>query len=145
MIGQTTASTTRLTCQLCDAPMTLQAREGSPVRYHHCAHCGRWVASNYRDELLRTGTTRVAREAPKPDAAADFDRIKARMAAWMKQLDESDPYHVLGISPRASDDAVRARFHQLALENHPDRGGDANRMRRILNAWEQVRRIRQTA
>lgn len=145
MTVKTATSTVQLTCQLCEAPMSLQARAGSPVRYHHCAKCGRWVASNYGEEMLRTGTARIARERPRSSGSVDFAEIKARMTRWMQQLDESDPYWVLGVSPRASDEEVRARFHELALENHPDRGGDPAQMRRVLNAWEQVRRIRRCA
>ena len=35
-------------------------------------------------------------------------------------------------------DEVRARFHQLALEHHPDRGGSEEQMRKINSAYERA-------
>ncbi len=133
-------TSTTLRCELCQTDMTLQSCDGSPVRYFHCAGCGRWVASNYRDELMRAGTAyeRAPSRAPAGDSP-DFERIKSRMERWVSQLDERDPYRVLGVAPSAPEEAVRERFHALALENHPDRGGDPAKMRRVLSAWDSIR------
>jgi hypothetical protein len=133
-------SPTTLRCELCQTDMTLQAREGSPIGYFHCTGCGRWVASSYREELMRAGTAYVPREPTAGAAPVDMDRIKARLERWMAQLDERDPYHVLGIAPSAPEETVKARFHELAMENHPDRGGDPIQMRKVLSAWETIRR-----
>jgi hypothetical protein len=44
-----------------------------------------------------------------------------------------DPFGVLGLAPGASADDIRAARRRLALEHHPDRGGDPAVMR-ALNA-----------
>ncbi len=42
----------------------------------------------------------------------------------------------LGLNARASDDNIRQRFRELAMQHHPDRGGDAETFRRIRAAME---------
>jgi len=46
---------------------------------------------------------------------------------------------VLGVPPSASEETVRARFKELALQHHPDRGGDPETMRRLILAYDQIR------
>jgi hypothetical protein len=48
----------------------------------------------------------------------------------------SDPFGVLGLAPTASLADVRAARKRLALELHPDRGGDGERMREVNVAFE---------
>ncbi len=130
-----------MSCALCGQAMTLQQSRNSPVSYFHCAGCGRWVASNYREEALRSNTARLAperaqgQERPREE---DFDRIKARLAAFLAAIDARDPYQVLGVSPADSDASIRARFHELALAHHPDRGGDLAQMQRYAQAYEHI-------
>lgn len=40
---------------------------------------------------------------------------------------------ILGIPPYASEDEIRRAFHKLAHENHPDKGGDHEKMK-VINA-----------
>ncbi len=127
-----------LCCELCSAPMTAHATPGSPVSYHHCARCGRWVASSYGAEMLRSGT---ARAAPQRFERSDreLEAAKERLESWLRALDESDPYFVLGVHPASPLEKIRERFHELALAHHPDKGGDPEQMRRVLSAWERIR------
>jgi hypothetical protein len=54
-----------------------------------------------------------------------------------------DPFAVLGLGPDATLDEVRAARRRLAWELHPDRGGDASRMREVNEAFDAaVRTIR---
>jgi hypothetical protein len=46
----------------------------------------------------------------------------------------ADPFATLGLTAEASADDVRAARRQLALEHHPDRGGDPNAMRAVNEA-----------
>jgi hypothetical protein len=127
-----------LRCELCETEMSSQSPPGRSVRYFHCARCGRWVASNYGEELVRAHTARVSSRG-RPDQGADLGPVKERLESWLRSLDERDPYFVLGVSPSASPERVRERFHELALEHHPDHGGDAERMRKLNDAFDRIR------
>ena len=50
-----------------------------------------------------------------------------------------DPYAVLGVRRGASAAELRRAFVEAARRHHPDRGGDPEAMRRVNEAWEQVR------
>jgi hypothetical protein len=45
---------------------------------------------------------------------------------------EPPPHVVLGVAPDATQDEIRKAFRALALETHPDRGGDRD-------AWHQLK------
>ena len=130
-----------MSCALCGADMTLQESRHSPVAYFHCAGCGRWVASNYGEEALRSHTARLASAGRRSLGGAEdveFDRIKSRLTAFLAAIDASDPYQALGVAASATDEAIRARFHELALAHHPDRGGDVAEMQRYAQAYERI-------
>jgi curved DNA-binding protein CbpA len=50
-------------------------------------------------------------------------------------------YAILGISPDADDDAVRAAYHHLARRYHPDRGlgSSSEKFREVTAAYETLR------
>ena len=50
-----------------------------------------------------------------------------------------DPYAVLGVPAGSSAAELRRAFVEAARRHHPDRGGDPDAMRRVNEAWEQVR------
>lgn len=47
---------------------------------------------------------------------SDFQRIRASHFG----PDQEDPYVILGVTRRASDDELKAAYHRLVRENHPD-------------------------
>ena len=49
-----------------------------------------------------------------------------------------DPYRELGIARGASEAEIRSAYRSLAARHHPDTGGNAQKFRRILNAYEQI-------
>ena len=70
-----------------------------------------------------------------------------------RSADEPDPYTVLGLDRRATDEDVRLTWRRLMRESHPDslasRGasdavirGAAERVARINAAWDRVKRER---
>ncbi|AKU89800.1 hypothetical protein AKJ08_0187 [Vulgatibacter incomptus] len=84
---------------------------------------------------------RPALPAPGGEAVreARFQQAKSRLEAFLRRLDEDDPWFVLGVPPGASLETVRARFRELALRHHPDRGGDPVQMQRITRAFDTIR------
>ncbi len=129
-------------CTHCGTVMSRSRGAGSNV-YFSCPRCARTIASVYEEAIRRGAGVRPVSPPPppRPRTAADerFDEAKARLDAWMKRLEEADPYHVLGVRPGAPLERVRARYHELALRHHPDRGGDPREMRRIARAYESIR------
>jgi hypothetical protein len=58
-----------------------------------------------------------------------------------------DPYETLGVSPKASDDELRAAYRHLVQLHHPDHNNgspeSARRFEQVQAAYAQVRRLRQ--
>ncbi len=50
----------------------------------------------------------------------------------------TDPFTVLGLPPTAGADELRLARRRLALAEHPDRGGSADRMQAINVAYEEA-------
>lgn len=47
-----------------------------------------------------------------------------------------DYYAVLGVSPKASMEQLKAAYRRRAMECHPDRGGSHEKMLMVIEAWE---------
>ena len=45
-------------------------------------------------------------------------------------------YDLLQVSPDATPTEIKRAFHQLALKQHPDKGGDAETFAKLNNAYE---------
>ena len=45
-----------------------------------------------------------------------------------------DYYNILGISRKATDSEIKAAYRKLAMQYHPDRGGDSTRFAQINEA-----------
>ena len=48
----------------------------------------------------------------------------------------ADPYAVLGVSPGATAEEIKAAYRSLVKRHHPDAGGDAQRILALNAAWE---------
>ncbi|AGC44892.1 DnaJ domain-containing protein [Myxococcus stipitatus DSM 14675] len=128
-------------CTHCGIRMTLQM--GNRVRYYRCSGCHRWVSSTYTDVLRADAKVRTH---PVKDSGAQDERfieVKDRLERWLSAIEDQDPYHLLGVSPLDSPEKVRARYHALALERHPDRGGSVEKMRELNVAYERILRHQQ--
>ena len=127
-------------CTHCGVRMT--KHDGARVKYFRCGSCHRWVSSTYTD-IFRADAKMRTHPAKEVVHSAGFIEVKDRLERWLTQLEDQDPYHVLGVSPRDSADAVRTRYRELALERHPDRGGSPERMRELNAAYERILRHRE--
>jgi len=50
-----------------------------------------------------------------------------------------DYYEVLGVAKSASADEIKKAFRRLAIEHHPDRGGDETKFKEINEAYEVLK------
>lgn len=53
-----------------------------------------------------------------------------------------NPYEILGVAYKASHERLRAAFLRVSKENHPDKGGSAEKMTRIIAAWDWLEKDR---
>jgi hypothetical protein len=124
-------------CTYCGIRMTPHLGSSRTVRYFRCATCHRWVSTTY-SEVFR-GDAKVRALHPEPRATEpDFGAVKDRLERWLASLDGQDPYRAMGVSPLDSTESIRARYYELALERHPDRGGSAERMQELNAAYERI-------
>eukprot|EP00906_Rhabdomonas_costata_P012146 RCo017355 len=68
----------------------------------------------------------------------------ARGSAWLfpspTEARSASPYAVLGLAPGATVNEIKARYHALSLQYHPDRcGGSDTRFKEITLAYEALR------
>jgi len=47
-------------------------------------------------------------------------------------------YDTLGVSPGASQDDLKKAYRKLAMEHHPDKGGDEEKFKKITEAYETL-------
>lgn len=125
-------------CRACGVAMTAHVGGGGTMKYFRCPRCRRWISSTYAD-VLRSDSKFQARPAGAPQKSnADFEAVKSRLERWLSSLDDQDPYRLLGVSPMDSEVRVKTRYRELAMQSHPDRGGNAERMRALNLAYERI-------
>lgn len=125
-------------CTRCGIRMTAHLGSGRRVWYFQCSGCHRWVSSVYAEVFRANAQIRTRRATEPAPADASFDRVKERLERWLSAIEDQDPYRVLGVSPLASPDDVKERYRELAFRTHPDRGGNAERMRELNLAYERI-------
>ena len=50
-----------------------------------------------------------------------------------------DYYSILGVSKNASQDEIKRAYRKLAMQHHPDRGGDAGKLQEINQAYDTLK------
>jgi hypothetical protein len=131
-------------CTHCGVEMSSHVGSSGQIRYFHCPSCSRWTTSMY-SEVLRADTKMRARRsaAESSRAVPSIGSVKERLENWLMSLSGNDPYRTLGVIPSISDAGLRERYLALARTHHPDRGGVAEEMRKINEAYEQAVSLRE--
>lgn len=124
-------------CTHCGIRMTTHLGSGQRVRYFRCASCHRWVSSTYTEVFQADAKVRTHKISDEPKEPR-FEEVKDRLERWLRALDDQDPYRTLGVSPLDPPEVVRARYRELALASHPDRGGSEAKMRELNVAYERI-------
>jgi DnaJ-domain-containing protein 1 len=106
----------------------------------------RWCAT----KAAREEADRLRQEEQRRRHDESFRRIleegafqRRRTERLLREYDElrqqTDPFRraltVLGLTPPVSIDAVRTAYRKLAMQHHPDRGGDAATFSRVTDAY----------
>ncbi len=131
-------------CTYCGVEMSEYAAAASRVRYFRCHSCRRCFSSVYA-EIFRADA-KVRRVGGKQACGADdFAAVKQRLEHWLSQLDNQDPYRVLGLSRQDSLESIKSRYRELALKRHPDRGGSLESMKELNLAYGRLARRKNQA
>jgi hypothetical protein len=123
-------------CTHCRVKMSTHLGSGATVRYFNCPSCHRWVSSSYAEVFRVDAKVRTRRH--NAAGKATFDEVKGRLDRWLAAVEDQDPYRTLGVSPMDTAERIRDAYRELAIANHPDRGGDPVRMRQINEAYERI-------
>ena len=103
------------------------------------------VPSRFVDQIIEVAE-REARELADLGIGILFEALKQRLAqrgqSWDQPASSKNPYQVLEVDPSASMKDVKKAFRRRVLAVHPDKGGDEDALREVLDAMEQVRRKR---
>lgn len=101
-------------------------------------------------EAYAAGEPGVAADDPLRAYYLDLDNLASATAESVEELlsqarrvlvtdeERTAALRVLGLDARASNEAARRRFRELAMEHHPDRGGNGETFRRIRAAMETL-------
>ncbi|HEY9150718.1 MAG TPA: DNA-J related domain-containing protein [Gammaproteobacteria bacterium] len=74
-------------------------------------------------------------------SAADVDDMLGRFWVRMQGLEQKGAaLRVLGLEADADYEQARERYRKLAMEHHPDRGGDTRKLQEINSAMEALAR-----
>ena len=80
-------------------------------------------------------------------AATDFVRLAFDIGNYLSQGRSggpetsklNNPYELLGLSPRATNEEIKQRYKQLAIIWHPDKqGGNEKAMKRLNMAYKEI-------
>ena len=133
----TTLEDVDVECTQCGVRMSSHVGSSRQIRYFHCPSCSRWTSSMY-SEVLRADTKMRARRPAGEAPVSTIGSVKDRLENWLLSLSGKDPYRTLGVIPSISDVGLRERYLALARTHHPDKGGSADDMHRINEAYEQA-------
>jgi hypothetical protein len=112
---------------------------------------------NLRNEFLKSAGRQAALGGLNLGIANAGERLMQRAAANQQARRRStgtgeappprntykgDPFKDLGVNSRASDTEIRNAWKASAKKNHPDMGGDAETMKKVNTAYEEIMRRR---
>lgn len=125
-------------CTHCHVRMKLHVGAGHAVKYFRCDSCRRTLSSTYAADALRADIKMRTHPVKPVEAVVPLETVRARLERFLAAVDEQDPYRVLDVSPLDTPERIRARYRELALASHPDRGGTPERMRELNVAYERI-------
>lgn len=103
--------------------------------------CDQWL--NVRDNLRAVCLTINALRGIARWGTGDMVRAAFTGFAQLPPARATASWHqVLGVAAHAPTDEVEAAYKALAMEHHPDRGGDQEVMMQVNDAYERFKRER---
>lgn len=105
-------------------------------KMQHCMACDSWtrIEHNLHAIALHLSALRGQLRWGVGDVAAAFAGFRQLPGVGVK----TPWWEMLKVDPSASKDQIRARFHDLIQQHHPDRGGNANQAAEITAAYNEA-------
>lgn len=94
------------------------------------------------DSLWAKAWIRMLRGQPAwPSQSSREPRSASPRSAPLRSEAKAESiWTLLGVSPRASEEELKAAYRKKAIETHPDHGGDAETFRRVVAAYAEAQR-----
>lgn len=64
--------------------------------------------------------------------------FKSEIVEEIARLHEDSAYAILGVSPDATDAEIKKAYRLIAMQCHPDKGGDKEEFQELHNAYEKI-------
>eukprot|EP00435_Cladocopium_sp_Y103_P072313 s177_g39.t2 len=71
--------------------------------------------------------------------------FKSEIVAEIARLHENSAYSILGVSPEASDAEIKKAYRLVAMQCHPDKGGDKAEFQELHEAYEKIMEQRRSS
>ena len=128
----------------------IQRRPGATVRY---MRAGKWQsvscftfptrAVNLRQCFLLLDRLRVAeQQGVQYEGLSHTTDLAASSGESSRKQNILDAYDILGVSPDDPTEMIKDVFRKKSMYYHPDKGGDAEKFKRLNNAYEAVMKSR---
>ena len=98
--------------------------------------CDRWLT--VRDNLRAIGSHVAALRGMERWGVGSVQQAFSGYQALPARPTSQEWWEVLGVSPSAPPDLIKAAYKKLALQHHPDAGGSSDRMAELNRAWEEA-------
>ena len=53
----------------------------------------------------------------------------------------NNPYKTLGVQENADDIQIKKAYKKLAMQHHPDKGGDAKKFQEVSEAYDTIKTL----
>lgn len=70
--------------------------------------------------------------------------FKSEIVDEIARLHEDSAYAILGVSSQATDSEIKKAYRLIAMQCHPDKGGDKEDFQELTNAYEKIMEQRRT-
>jgi len=125
-----------------------QGKQGRNVAIAASAGFGAASIAAKRGEIKQEKAYKEAREAhARSQGYSSYNAYnqayeEARRSYQERAAAKANPFKDLGIDANASDDDIQKAYRKAARANHPDLGGDPEQMKKINQAYEEIKRRR---
>ena len=99
---------------------------------------GHWSNWSWGSRDSWSGEREGWTDAEPRDCHSSVARSSGAADSGERQPPDDERYKLLGVEKNASDSDIRKAYRKLARNHHPDKGGDPEKFKEILGAYESL-------